>query len=132
MDEARSPLGDQFTTYRQYKADTDSIAGWLVKNALRCGLKISAPAPTTRLKGKARKQARDAATNGSYTINISDFGRLAKAIADFKPPFSIIAPASPNMMTHVFNFLKEGNDGKEEITFDIFFALQDSDGNRIN
>jgi hypothetical protein len=90
MDEVRSTLGEHYTTYKQYKADTNSVAGWLAQNALRCGLKISVPAsttpaPATRLKGKARKLAREVGTNEPCEINVSDFERLAKGTVDFKP-----------------------------------------------
>lgn len=103
MERTPPSLGDHFTTYKQYKDDTDSIAGWLAKNALRCGYKIPTAAgpasqpPTTRLKGKARKEAREAvkapakasATGPKYTIAVSDFVRMAKTIADFTPKVAI-------------------------------------------
>ncbi|KAJ2989988.1 hypothetical protein NUW58_g3180 [Xylaria curta] len=53
---------------------------------------------TGRLKGKARKQARDAAKANSgqpanrkprHTINVSDFTLMAGAIAEFKPAVKI-------------------------------------------
>lgn len=103
-----SPLGDNFTTYRQYKDDTESIAGWLAKNALRCGYKIPTAAgpashpPTARLKGKARKEARGAAkassTGPRYTIAVSDFVHMAKAIADYKPKVTV-----PRALDNLFN-----------------------------
>lgn len=58
------------SSYRQYKSDTDSIGNWLVTTAKRYGysadLLIESKSsieqdaqPSTRLKGKARKAARD-------------------------------------------------------------------------
>jgi hypothetical protein len=71
MEENKSPLSEHFATYKQYKDDTKSIAGWLAKNALRCGYEIPASAAlkTSKLKGKARKQAKASVTGGSkYTM----------------------------------------------------------------
>ena len=63
-----------FSTYKQYKTDTDKIATWLAETAKKCGYKsasngVSGPgsddaAQTSKqpkLKGRARKLARDAA-----------------------------------------------------------------------
>ncbi|KAI1158261.1 hypothetical protein F5B18DRAFT_104106 [Nemania serpens] len=92
-------LANNLTTYKQYKEDTESIAGWLAQNAARCGYRVADMSPSTgRLKGKTRKQARDAAKSGSaqaakekhpYTINVSDFTLMADAIASFKPAVKI-------------------------------------------
>lgn len=97
-------LANKLTTYKQYKEDTESIAGWLAQNAVRCGYRVTdvLPPTATRLKGKARKQARDAvkakakANSGQpakdkpqYTINVSDFTLMAGAIASFKPAVTI-------------------------------------------
>ncbi|KAM0560087.1 hypothetical protein ACHAPJ_004047 [Fusarium lateritium] len=84
--------------YQQYKADTDSIATWLVTTAKAHGFSAEAPAPSSaRLKGKARKQAKAAKTkpqaqsNSSNTtanpatkhvIRIRDFEPMAKHVAD--------------------------------------------------
>ncbi|CAJ2501692.1 Uu.00g045450.m01.CDS01 [Anthostomella pinea] len=97
-----SLAADHAATYRQYKEDTESIAGWLALNSLKCGYIVAEPAssasasptPSTRLKGKARKQARETSKAShsqvndhwpKYAISVSDFSRMAKAIADFKP-----------------------------------------------
>jgi hypothetical protein len=48
--------------YKQYKEDTEFVAGWLAEESLRCGYELTTvrAAPTQkstgRLKGKARKQ----------------------------------------------------------------------------
>ncbi|KAI0006514.1 hypothetical protein F4779DRAFT_596171 [Xylariaceae sp. FL0662B] len=95
---------DRFVTYKQYKEDTETIAGWLARNALRCGYQIGQPlssnpsnVSSARPKGKARKLARDKeksvsaklSSGPTYTISVSDFGRMAKAIADFTPKVAI-------------------------------------------
>lgn len=97
--------------YLRYKADTDAVASWLAITAKNHGCMIesmksnpepdisSRPQPSKRLKGKARKLAREAAANKSpliaqtsglplsnqkiprYTITIKDFVTLADAIA---------------------------------------------------
>ncbi|KAH9909765.1 hypothetical protein F4778DRAFT_13067 [Xylariomycetidae sp. FL2044] len=99
-------------TYKQYKHDTESIAGWLAKHAIACGYQISTPASTVaqsstkRLKGKARKQARENPTAASiqespdarYTIAISEFCRMAQAIADHKPKVPI-----PQALDNIFS-----------------------------
>lgn len=59
------------TTYKEYKEDTASIAGWLAANAVKVGYKILSPIPQggTRLKGKARKEAKAKGGKASpYTI----------------------------------------------------------------
>src|SRR5271155_3659171 len=63
-----------FSTYKQYKADTDKITTWLAETAKKCGYKSpfsdpKAPGESVadqrgkppKLKGRARKLARDAA-----------------------------------------------------------------------
>ncbi|KAF2733386.1 hypothetical protein EJ04DRAFT_513260 [Polyplosphaeria fusca] len=79
-------------TYQQYKTDTDTIAGWLATTAKRLGYvseSVSETKPkTARLKGKARKTAKDTSTQGrpTYTIQIKDFTALAGYIAEYKTP----------------------------------------------
>lgn len=102
------------TTYKRYKDDTNNIASWLAITAKRCGYpsdlltseaakKGEQSAP--KLKGRARKLARDAAKaapsklQGSpsnnnvppkkvYTIARKDFITLADFIASSKSPQS--------------------------------------------
>ncbi|KAK7977359.1 hypothetical protein PG996_003424 [Apiospora saccharicola] len=87
-----SPPGELLATYRQYKKDTESIAGWLAENATKRGFKLgNTPKPgntsTTsgRLKGKARKQARNDKEAGvkhpKHTVKVSEFVSLAEFIA---------------------------------------------------
>ncbi|KAI1399292.1 hypothetical protein F4819DRAFT_488702 [Hypoxylon fuscum] len=81
-------VDDRFATYIQYKKDTEAIAEWLAYNYRKCGYQVGAPestppinAPSTRLKEKATKQ--------NYTINVSDFRRMANTIANYKPKIEI-------------------------------------------
>lgn len=96
------------SSYQQYKEDTNAIAAWLASTARRCGYPADLlqpspanhrPAPRSqKLKGKARKQAKEAAesrhqageqapgtatppTRPSYIIAIKDFISLAEFIA---------------------------------------------------
>ncbi|KAH7095776.1 hypothetical protein FB567DRAFT_39657 [Paraphoma chrysanthemicola] len=98
-------LGD---VYRQYKEDTEFIAGWLAKESLKCGYELSTmgdqpqKAPR-RLKGKARKQARDSsagepARGGNYLIKRTDFIPMAQKIAEQLPKVHV-----PALVEHTFN-----------------------------
>ena len=97
------PLAD---SYRHYKDLTCSFATWLAGTGERCGFRLSTSKQTTtrppeltshkanpRLKGKARKLARDADKNAqnknssTKTLLLKDFIPLAKHIASStKPP----------------------------------------------
>ena len=91
-----------FSTYKQYKADTDKVATWLAETARKCGYIADVDDPVVKvpkLKGRARKLARDAAAaekkesplspNGPgktpeskrYTVRVKDFVPMAEAIA---------------------------------------------------
>ncbi|KAI0179859.1 hypothetical protein GGR52DRAFT_587363 [Hypoxylon sp. FL1284] len=109
---------ERFSTYEQYKEDTEAIAGWLAYNSRRCGYVLDGPvsagpsnAPSARLKGKARKQARSVGAKSAstptplkpqYAINVSDFSRMAKAIADFKPKV-VIPTALDNLFSRAID-----------------------------
>ncbi|CAD0096497.1 unnamed protein product [Aureobasidium mustum] len=93
-------------SYTIYKEDTDSVATWLASTARRCGYSfdllttVAKPASQTapRLKGKARKLAKVAASTKNesleskqsgtttYTIAVKDFIPLAEYIAAFQQP----------------------------------------------
>ncbi|RGP81070.1 hypothetical protein FLONG3_859 [Fusarium longipes] len=100
-----------FSTYQQYKADTDSVAAWLASTEKACGYpadlltssgtKAAQSKGAGRLKGKARKDAKKqkppqsvpSDTAPKYTIAIKDFVPLAQYIlASSKPLVSV--PAS--------------------------------------
>ena len=98
------------SSYFQYKADTDYVAAWLATTAKECGYSadpVITDSPkhqegekrqgSSRMKGKARKLARAAASVASdnkdspcessepaHTIAVKDFVELAKFIADYK------------------------------------------------
>ncbi|KAK3996598.1 hypothetical protein QBC44DRAFT_377370 [Cladorrhinum sp. PSN332] len=95
------------STYLQYKQDTDFVASWLVTTAKACGYTAdlitnpnaatSQPAPSKRLKGKARKEAKgkpDAAAKrpsaiNKYIVAVKDFIPLADFIASRQPAVSV-------------------------------------------
>ncbi|KAI8965245.1 hypothetical protein F5Y11DRAFT_22587 [Daldinia sp. FL1419] len=97
-----------FSTYQQYKNDTDSIAGWLASTAKASGYSSgplanpSGKGASTRLKGKARAEAKKNQSSSStkptsvnkYVIKINDFIPLAEFIVskrDISIPNSLIA-----------------------------------------
>jgi hypothetical protein len=47
--EAKLPFGGHIAAYKQYKADTESIAGWLAVNAAKCGYEASMLAHSSTL-----------------------------------------------------------------------------------
>ena len=107
---------------RQYKSDTNALASWLASTARTCGYKCDLPddqksfasgdkpssgqAPSGRLKGKARKEARkrgapvNPANSQSpknqgpkYTVALKDFLPMAECIAKSRKPL-ITVPSS--------------------------------------
>jgi len=96
-------------TYCRYKQDTDDIATWLATTAKRFGLssdiltgnsKIPAQQKSKRLKGKARKEAKQVSSSDTspkpstsapkYTIAVKDFITLAEFLAS-KPDVKVPA-----------------------------------------
>jgi hypothetical protein len=91
-----------FSSYRQYKQDTDAVASWLVVTAKAHGYPADllsnepAPAKSSRLKGKARKLASQnqqkpdkPSAARKYTVAIKDFASLAGWIASRQPPVAV-------------------------------------------
>ncbi|KAI1264524.1 hypothetical protein F5Y18DRAFT_436903 [Xylariaceae sp. FL1019] len=79
------------SSYRIYKQDTDAVAAWLASTAKSLGYTLKsttdATSSTGRLKGKARKEAKQAKLVGpKYIISIDDFVRLAEYIANKRAP----------------------------------------------
>ena len=79
-----------FGKYRQYKDDTTKIATWLAETAAKCGYASPEPEKPKKLKGRARKIARDARQNDGaassasdvkHIIKVKDFVKMAEAIA---------------------------------------------------
>ncbi|KAL1963061.1 hypothetical protein VTN77DRAFT_8707 [Rasamsonia byssochlamydoides] len=107
------------SSYLQYKADTNAVASWLATTAKKCGYapdlltgnsgkQQQQQQPSGRLKGRARKEAREAAKRSqggsttsikppgqlpTYTIAIKDFISLAEYIASYRRP-PVRVPAS--------------------------------------
>ncbi|KAL9003821.1 MAG: hypothetical protein Q9188_003322 [Gyalolechia gomerana] len=96
------------SNFKRYKQDTDTVATWLAVKARQHGYPVdqlsgtdsAKPSATSkRLKGKARKQAKEAASQpgrapaadvfsakSRYTIKIKDFVALAEFIAGYTNP----------------------------------------------
>ena len=96
-----------FDSHKHYKEDTNQVVTWLAETAQKFGhpLKVETPAtrPSGRLKGKARKKAREnAMVEGTetinsavrYTVTVNEFTDLAHHITNQKPtvkvPFIIV------------------------------------------
>jgi len=89
--------GSLFTTYKQYKDDTKTIVEWLADTAWRCGYDPNqasqdGESKKPKLKGRARKLARDVAAtttatanstsgNKTYVVKIKEFVPMAESIA---------------------------------------------------
>ena len=100
------------SSFKQYKEDSDAVATWLATTAQKCGYakdllfkedQSSQKAP--KLRGRARKLARDAAKAGApqpslaqpskgYLISVDDFISLAEWITKTTPRIEV--PASFN------------------------------------
>lgn len=92
-----------FSAYRQYKKDTDAVASWLMLTAKARGYPahlLTNPASqqpkSTRLKGKARKEAAAQQKKDNqqqalpkYTVAIKDFVPLAQWIVSRQPPLQV-------------------------------------------
>jgi hypothetical protein len=87
-----------FDTHKRYKADTNRVAAWLAETAQKCGLNLdtqpSASRPSGRLKGKARKEARNARTPTPtaylrHIITVKGFTDMAQLIAEQKPKIPV-------------------------------------------
>ena len=92
-----------FSTYVEYKRDTDAIAGWLASSAKVAGFSANGfssvktkQLPSTRLKGKARTEAKknasvtsntpSSASGPRYVIGIQDFTAMAEYLLVKKVP----------------------------------------------
>lgn len=80
--------------YKQYKQDTETVAGWLAEKAAGCGYKPSMPSTSEpKLKGRARKLARDAAkqtgtsqpAKRKYAVKTTEFLEMAQQIVKARP-----------------------------------------------
>ena len=89
-----------FDTYKRYKEGNQRVLVWLTETAHQCGFKMETPtpAPSRRLKGKARIEARKAGTiSNEQSIHLSTkcFGEMVNYIADYKPSITV-----PNFILH--------------------------------
>ncbi|KAK6070962.1 hypothetical protein SCUP515_08179 [Seiridium cupressi] len=118
-------LSDVLFKYRQYKDDTESIAGWLAENAIKCGFEVNSEAPTvpstTRTKGNIRKQAGKGKGAPQHIIKVSDFVSMAKVIAEHTPKVDV-----PAALNRIF---RRAIDARREFT-DWF--SKNSPGNKAN
>lgn len=91
--------------YKRYKADSQAVASWLVTTAEKCGYQLPPSEKTKtstkspRLKGKARKMARERENAAPerpsypYLLNMDAFIPLALRIANCRKP-RILVPAT--------------------------------------
>ncbi|KAH0162105.1 hypothetical protein KCU67_g6084, partial [Aureobasidium melanogenum] len=123
-------------TYTTYKKDTDAIANWLATTAKRCGFSPevlkdnektpdhSPPPPqpqpeaeSTKLKGRARKLARDAVSQEgtkstplrTYTIPIKSFTQLASQNVSSSTPAIKVPAVLGTILDRAIAFRKEHN-----------------------
>jgi hypothetical protein len=81
------------STYRNYKKDTEYIAGWLACTSKQCVYTRADPEPepqqqAPRKRGKARKTTKQAPkvdAKVQYAIQIAEFVKMAQPIVSFKP-----------------------------------------------
>ncbi|ROV86761.1 hypothetical protein VMCG_10893 [Cytospora schulzeri] len=133
MSTPSTQTSELLSTYKQYKADTEAIAGWLAETSTKCGGSTStvpaAPPTSTRLKGKARKQAKEAAKAGAaskphlqeppkYTIRVSDFTTMAKTIAEFGKPKIKVPRALFNLFDRAIGAREKFNEWFERTSHD--------------
>ncbi|MCJ1291086.1 hypothetical protein MMC34_002629 [Xylographa carneopallida] len=96
------------SSYKRYKADTTVFTTWLAETAAKCGFVSSynstkpVQTPSARLKGKARKEAKDAAKSTKpssskqtavpglpslkHTVPIKELTAQAQTIVNFSRP----------------------------------------------
>lgn len=104
--------GALFTTYRQYKEDTRQVVEWLAVTARTCGYKPPATevvvTKAPKLKGRARKLARDAAASQAKQAQ-SDVASSKETIVktrEFFPMARTIADAVDSKVVIPLNILK--------------------------
>ncbi|KAI4737700.1 hypothetical protein E4T50_11819 [Aureobasidium sp. EXF-12298] len=107
-------------TYTTYKKDTGAIANWLATTAKRCGFSpevLKDSEKTPKLKGRARKLARDAASKDGtkstplriYTIPIKSFTQLASQIVSSSTPAIKVPAVLVTILDRAIAFRKEHN-----------------------
>ncbi len=86
---------DMVLAYKRYKRDTEAVAGWLAQKATQLGYIAAASASLPKqpkLKGRARKLARDAAKQAppieakySYAVKTTEFVEMARKVVNARP-----------------------------------------------
>ena len=88
---------DMVLAYKRYKQDTERVAGWLAEKSAKAGYKPNTDTATVvkepKLKGRARKLARDAAKHSppppkqkyTYTVKTIEFVEMAKYVVNAQP-----------------------------------------------
>ncbi|KAJ4308456.1 hypothetical protein N0V84_012091 [Fusarium piperis] len=84
------------SVYRQYKADTNSVATWLATTAKTNGYvedtgNAAPGGSSTRLKGKARKKGKAQTQTKTHNNNSTSKGKYVLRIRDFEPMAGFIA-----------------------------------------
>lgn len=94
------------SVYQQYKKDTNAVASWLASTAKSCGYppdllfggssQAHGPERSKRLKGRARKEAKAAASQPQRSSSSSSHPAHTIAIKDFIPLAEfVVAPCKP-------------------------------------
>ncbi|KAK5452350.1 hypothetical protein LTS15_007416 [Exophiala xenobiotica] len=95
---------DMVLAYKRYKRDTEAVAGWLAEKATQLGY-VAATSTSLpkqpKLKGRARKLARDAAKQAasppiepkySYAVKTTEFVGMASKIVNARPKIILSRP----------------------------------------
>lgn len=120
------------SNFKRYKQDTDTVATWLAVKARQHGYPVdqlsgtdsTKPSATSkRLKGKARKQAKEApsqperapaaggfSAKSRYTIKIKDFVALAEFIAGYTNPIVQVPVELVKALNRAINLRAQHND----------------------
>ncbi|KAE9369320.1 hypothetical protein N431DRAFT_413162 [Stipitochalara longipes BDJ] len=94
------------STYKKYKNDTSVLLKWLCYNGSKCGYQLSEPSKSKdkttkapRLKGKARKQAKEASSDGSTTSKTDQSEHRTVSSKDLVPLANSIACSTDPLIT---------------------------------
>ncbi|SMR59530.1 unnamed protein product [Zymoseptoria tritici ST99CH_3D1] len=109
-----------FSSYGQYKTDTDYVASWLLDTAKGCGYVVAertaALAAPPRLKGKARKAAKQKSkisgkesseSTPVYPVQVKELLPLAEHIAHASTPRPAVPPSFMRKLTRAIGLRKQ-------------------------
>lgn len=124
-----------FPSYKQYKTDSDAVATWLATTAQKCGyprdlltVQATSQQKAPKLKGRARKLAREAAQNKSsgsqsiaakpattpetpkYSIQVNDFIALAEWVVKSTNPLIKVPAEFVTVLDRAITVRKRHND----------------------